>query len=363
VFVTENGGSFWSATSAPPVYFGNVAVAPDSSAVYAGGSDKIWRSSDHGGTWIPVDAPTQPVTSLAVDPFTPSSVWAGVFDQALRHSTDGGMTFSVPPSNPNPQLLRPAAIAFDPHARGTFFVAGPSHFGFSCLGIGGGAVETTDGGTSFRFAGPLGTANHALSAIAIDPSDSSVVYAGVARGGTCNEGAGGVQRSRDGGTTWLEVSGLEALDVTAITVAPTTPETILVATRGSGIIRSTDGGNTWLPSAPAGPCVAAADRLCLQNARFQVQVRFRAPGGPVTTAQAVSLTADAGYFWFFTPNNVELALKVVDGQSFNGHIWVFVGSLSDVEYTVVVTDLGTGTQKSYDNPPGRLASVADTAAF
>jgi len=67
--------------------------------------------------------------------------------------------------------------------------------------------------------------------------------------------------------------------------------------------------------------------------------------------------------WFFTPNNVELAVKLVDGRTFNGRFWFFVGSLSDVEYTVVVTDLTTGTKKTYDNPSGRLASMADTAAF
>lgn len=56
-------------------------------------------------------------------------------------------------------------------------------------------------------------------------------------------------------------------------------------------------------------------------------------------------------------------IKVVDGRAFNGYFWVFYGALSDVEYTITVTDMTTGVAKTYSNPQGRLASVADTSAF
>jgi hypothetical protein len=41
----------------------------------------------------------------------------------------------------------------------------------------------------------------------------------------------------------------------------------------------------------------------------------------------------------------------------------FFGALSDVEYTVRVSDLESGQERTYVNPQGRLASVADTDAF
>ena len=47
----------------------------------------------------------------------------------------------------------------------------------------------------------------------------------------------------------------------------------------------------------------------------------------------------------------------------NGRFWVFYGALSDVEYTITVTDTDTGVSRSYSNPQGKLASVADTVAF
>jgi hypothetical protein len=75
------------------------------------------------------------------------------------------------------------------------------------------------------------------------------------------------------------------------------------------------------------------------------------------------LTPDTAAFWFFSSNNIETVVKVVDGRSVNGHFWVFVGSLSDVEWEVTVLDTETGIARRYSNPQGTLQSFADTSAF
>jgi uncharacterized protein YfaP (DUF2135 family) len=118
-------------------------------------------------------------------------------------------------------------------------------------------------------------------------------------------------------------------------------------------------------SASNGPaCTPGPSALCLNNSRFKVQVAWRVPAqGTSGAGNAVGLTSDTGYFWFFSSGNVELVVKVVDGRSFNGKFWVFYGALSDVEYTITVTDTSDATVKTYFNPSGHLASVADTAAF
>ena len=41
----------------------------------------------------------------------------------------------------------------------------------------------------------------------------------------------------------------------------------------------------------------------------------------------------------------------------------FYGALSNVAYSIRVTDRETGRQRSYDNPQGQMASAADTEAF
>jgi BACON domain-containing protein len=124
---------------------------------------------------------------------------------------------------------------------------------------------------------------------------------------------------------------------------------------------------TLAPSAAAVPaaCTPSETVFCANNGRFAVQVVFSAPnlGIENATAQATTLTSDTGYFWFFSPNNVELVVKVVDGRAFNSFFWVFYGALSNVAYTVTVTDTLTGAIKTYTNPAGTLASNADTAAF
>ncbi len=118
------------------------------------------------------------------------------------------------------------------------------------------------------------------------------------------------------------------------------------------------------PLSATSPCVADATSLCLNADRFRVQVNWFAANIPSSGAgQTVPLSSDSCSFWFFTSGNLELIVKVVDGNAVNGHFWVFYGALSDVEYTITVTDTQTGTSRTYSNPQGRLASVADTSAF
>jgi hypothetical protein len=104
--------------------------------------------------------------------------------------------------------------------------------------------------------------------------------------------------------------------------------------------------------------------LCLARSRFQVRVDFIDPRtGSAGTGQPVALTEDTGVFWFFDPANLELMIKVLDGRAINGEFWVFYGGLSDVDYTITVTDEASGAKRTYHNAPHHLASVADTAAF
>jgi hypothetical protein len=111
-------------------------------------------------------------------------------------------------------------------------------------------------------------------------------------------------------------------------------------------------------------CLTDGTTLCLEGGRFKVKAAFRTPSQTTSqTASTVPITSDSGAFTFFSANNLELLVKVVDGTAFNGRIWVFIGAASNVEYTVTVTDTTTNTVKTYFNPQGTLASTADTAAF
>ncbi|HVT59871.1 MAG TPA: ELWxxDGT repeat protein [Thermoanaerobaculia bacterium] len=118
-----------------------------------------------------------------------------------------------------------------------------------------------------------------------------------------------------------------------------------------------------LPLTGGTECQPSATALCLSGGRFKVEAFWRDFGDASGAAQAVPLTADTGYFWFFDPDNVELVAKVLDGRPLNGHFWVFYATLSSVEVTLTLTDTQTGLTRRYYNPPHQLSSVGDTHAF
>jgi ELWxxDGT repeat protein len=124
------------------------------------------------------------------------------------------------------------------------------------------------------------------------------------------------------------------------------------------------GRELWsLPLAGPSGCQASSARLCLNGNRYQVEASWNDGQGHTGLGTAVALSADTGYFWFFDSGNVEAVVKVLDGQGVNGHVWVFYGALSNVEYTLTVTDTQTGLTRRYFNPQGQLASVGDVHAF
>lgn len=114
---------------------------------------------------------------------------------------------------------------------------------------------------------------------------------------------------------------------------------------------------------PPSSCTNSDTRICLMESRFGVTVNWRDHQGNVGTGKAIPLTTDTGAFWFFADTNYELMVKVVDGRSLNNKFWVFYGALSDVEYTIAVTDFQKNVSRSYFNPSGTMASQADVEAF
>jgi hypothetical protein len=111
-------------------------------------------------------------------------------------------------------------------------------------------------------------------------------------------------------------------------------------------------------------CAAGSEVLCLQGGRFQARLAWKNPfTGETGTGKTLPLTGDTGAFWFFDPDNLELMVKVLDGREVNGYFWVFYGSLSNVEYTLTLTDTATGTAKTYHNAPLTFGSQADVTAF
>ncbi len=125
----------------------------------------------------------------------------------------------------------------------------------------------------------------------------------------------------------------------------------------SGPVRLSEFGSS-------GSCVPSPSRLCVLEGRFAVEASWTDFAGASGTAFARSLTSDTGYFWFFSESNVEIVAKLVDGSALNQHFWFYYGALSNVEYTLTVTDtVGGGEPRVYRNALGQFGSFGDIEAF
>lgn len=114
---------------------------------------------------------------------------------------------------------------------------------------------------------------------------------------------------------------------------------------------------------PPRPCQTTTQSMCLQNNRFELKSYWRIGQGPYVPGNAVALTSDTGYFWFFDPANVEMVVKVLRGCGLNRYYWVYAGGLTDVEVVWTVNDTALGQIKTYVNPAGTaFVPVQDTHA-
>ncbi len=119
----------------------------------------------------------------------------------------------------------------------------------------------------------------------------------------------------------------------------------------------------------AEPCSADGTTLCIDG-RFQVRARFstQQAGGLSGDAQAASLASTGmdrgGLFSFFSADNPELFVKVLDGCPVNGSFWVFLSAGTNAGFTVTVKDTKTGASRQYSNPDLKAAvPVQDTKAL
>ncbi|MFN2148382.1 MAG: hypothetical protein ACK2T2_08305 [Anaerolineales bacterium] len=154
-------------------------------------------SDDGGRTWRRTSLATGNVTALAPSPAEEGVWYAALYAEGLFRSNDGGESWSQVNARPFPANLDLENIP--PEVRQEV----------------------------------------ALRALAVDPDDSDLLYAGIFRAGFA--------LSRDGGRSWESSSaGLppetQAMD---LLVDPTDSETLYLGTLDSGVFVSTDAGSTW----------------------------------------------------------------------------------------------------------------------
>jgi photosystem II stability/assembly factor-like uncharacterized protein len=361
LFRSDDGGESWGAIDQG---LGNLQITQividptDPSRLYAGTKGGLYRSTDRGGHWSSVGFHQETFTCLALDPASPSTLYAGIPADLAR------ITLApAEPCVPGPEALCLNGGRFRVEAvwRGT--VAYGGGVSPNAGGVGQASPITDDTGSFWFF----DAANLELVVKVLDGGnvngDFWVFYGALSNLEyiitVTDTETGIIQSYYNVGGTYCPANAPCPL----ASVADTKAFPGATAMASSALVQS-PAAPVASAAAPAGPCVPDAQTLCELGGRFQVRVEWQgSPSGPTRAAAAVPLTDDTGYFWFFDAANVELVVKTLDGTAINGHFWVFAGALSNVQYTITVTDVGTGATQTYENPFGRLESFADTAAF
>lgn len=123
-----------------------------------------------------------------------------------------------------------------------------------------------------------------------------------------------------------------------------------------------------------GGCVASATRLCIDDIvgdhRFAVTASYKTSqdNGQSGSGEAIPLASlgvtRGGLLWFFSADNPEMLIKVINACSLNQQYWVFFAALTNVGFTLTVNDTITGDQKTYTNKDLTTAApVQDTKAL
>jgi len=122
--------------------------------------------------------------------------------------------------------------------------------------VGGGVWESTDYGLDWKSIGDkLPGTSSSIGAIAVAPSEPSVIYVGTGEDDIRNDmiPGDGIYKSIDAGKTW-EYAGLrETHSISQIVVDPQNPNVVYASSMGHvfmpgpnrGVFKSTDGGKTW----------------------------------------------------------------------------------------------------------------------
>src|SRR3954462_10435938 len=160
---------------------------------------------------------------------------------------DAGTISGLPARNIGSAVMsgRVAAVtAFNDKGRLTVFAGAAS----------GGVWKSVNGGSSFRsvFDQP---AVQSIGALAVDPTNTKIVWAGSGESGMRNSVSigDGIYKSTDGGENWTNVGLKDTEHIVKVLVNPKDGNTVLVCATGSafadneagGVYKTADGGKNW----------------------------------------------------------------------------------------------------------------------
>ncbi|HEV2387532.1 MAG TPA: hypothetical protein VGS20_09775 [Candidatus Acidoferrales bacterium] len=231
----------------------------------------VWKSVNGGTTWKPVfdQEPVSSIGAIAIAPSDPSIVWVGTGEANNRQSSSWG----------------------------------------------DGVYRSTDAGNSWTHMGLDDTLQ--ISRIAIDPTNSQVVYVAALGDLWGPNQARGLYKTSDGGKTWTKVLSIdENTGIADVEMEPKSPGTLYAAAYerrrtvygmngggpASALYKTTDGSATWkklvkgLPYENGGDTGRIGVSIYPRDPRI-VYARVEYGGGGAMGGGGVYRSEDAGDSW------------------------------------------------------------------
>lgn len=243
IYKSTDGGINWTQTASYEVAVSSIVIDPaNANIVYAllenGG---VVKSVNAGADFnAPFNPPAEAfgIFALAFDPKQPGTIYLGDFGGMFKSVNNGanwqminnGLT---QPGFPDPPRIR--QIAIDPNQTSTLYIATTRN-----------VFKSTDGGASWAAANAgLGGAFADVRNIKIDTSNPTVLYAYLLNG---------VYKSVNGAESWTAINnGLIPagqaipLRINALAIDPANSSNLYAGTNGSGVYKTIDGGANWSP--------------------------------------------------------------------------------------------------------------------
>lgn len=209
----------------------------DANTIFVGApSGGVWKTTDGGATWTEYSNGLirLGVSSIAIDPNTPSTLYIGTGDRdantspgyGVWRSIDGGLNWTAHNNGMGNRTIN--EIIMDPNNANIMLAAASNGY----------VYRTTDGGSNWTQSSQL---YMNPKDIAFHPTNSNIVYAGGTK----------FYKSTDGGLAWTEVtSGLPSgAQRIALAVSQNQPDWVYLLVGNGlglmGIYRSTDSGSNF----------------------------------------------------------------------------------------------------------------------
>jgi uncharacterized repeat protein (TIGR01451 family) len=268
LYVSTDSGATLSAVTTVPTAAAStwqLAVSQNGTTLYMNSGAQIFCSTDRGNTWTQRTAVSSysaaQVWKMAIDPTDSNTLYATATMSASAEGTfvshDGAMTWQLPATG---------GVAQD------FTFNGSQVWAARFDGV----WYSNDKGVTWTNA----TTNGA-SAIAIDPSNPAIIYAG--------SPYGSVYRTPDGGVTWTDVTGNNTAGQTNTIAVDPGQTTHLLVGGLNGITGTTTSGTQWSAQV-AGLNSTSIQGLSADPAADRIYINVSSGGVYYSAAGAASTT-------------------------------------------------------------------------